>query len=279
MKARGRHSRRRRFIAECRVHAGTALLALFAAVPAEADCAPPVRLKFEIVQTIERSKLGLTQGLELHDGKLYESTGAIDNTTQLNVIDLSGKVTTLVDLGSKVFGEGLTILDGEVFQLTWKEHQVFAYDLSGKLKRTMRNPRFGWGLSNDGRDLVFSDGAGAIYFADPKTFAITKSVALKWHGKANVAGVNELERVEGKLYGNIFQTRDIVRLDPASGCVEAVADLSPLWSAMDGVERRRIEGNSQYVLNGIAHDASNGLFYLTGKRWKYIFAGRFAPPR
>jgi glutaminyl-peptide cyclotransferase len=81
--------------------------------------------------------------------------------------------------------------------------------------------------------------------------------------------------VEGKLYGNIFQTRQIVRLDPQNGCVEGAADLTSLWNAMDPAERQRVEGNAEYVLNGIAHDAQSGLFYLTGKRWRYIFVGRF----
>ncbi|MBX6424692.1 MAG: glutaminyl-peptide cyclotransferase [Variibacter sp.] len=244
---------------------------------ARAECAPPASLRFEIADTIRRDKLGLTQGLEFRDGKLYESTGRIDGTTQVNVIDLQGRVTTLVELGTKVFGEGLTILDDEIVQLTWQEHLVFVYDLSGRLKRTMHNPRLGWGLSNDGRQLLFSDGAGAIYFADPKTFAIARSVPVRSVEREGVPGLNELEMVDGRLYGNIFQTRQIVRLDPSSGCIEATADLSPLWAAMDEPERRRIDGNLQYVLNGIAYDPRTQLFYLTGKRWRYIFAGRFVP--
>jgi glutamine cyclotransferase len=243
-----------------------------------AECAPPVRLKFEIVRTISRDKLGLTQGFEFRDGKLYESTGRIDNTTQVNVIEASGKVTTIVELGNKVFGEGLTILNDEIFQLTWQEHQVFAYDRAGKLKRTMRNPRLGWGLSNDGRQLIFTDGGSSLFFADPKTFAITKEVAVK-AGEKDIHGLNELELVGERLYANIFLTREIVRLHPGTGCVEGAADLSILWNAMDEPERRRLDANPQYVLNGIAHDAGSSLFYVTGKRWRYIFVGRFSEAR
>jgi glutamine cyclotransferase len=268
--SRGRRGMRR---ASC---VGAAVLALhaLAGTEAKADCAPPARLRFEIVQTIARDKLGLTQGLEFHDGALYESTGRIDGTSQVNRIDRSGKVTRLVELGTKVFGEGLTILDGEIIQLTWQEHQVFAYDMQGRLKRTMRNPRLGWGLSNDGQALLFTDGGEALHYADPQTFTETRAVVIR-AGDREVRGVNELERVDGKLYGNIFLTREIVRFDPQTGCVDARADLGSLWSTMDEAERRRIEGNPQYVLNGIAHDAQSGLFYLTGKRWRYIFAGRF----
>jgi glutaminyl-peptide cyclotransferase len=255
----------------------TALLAAALALapgPGRADCGPVKRLSFEIVDTLQRDKLGLTQGLEFRDGRLYESTGRIDGTTQVNVIDLTGKVTTVVELGTKVFGEGLTILNDEIIQLTWQEHQVFAYDLQGKLKRTMRNPRQGWGLTNDGRQLLFTDGGAALHFADPKSFRELKQVPVR-AAEREVHGLNELELVDGKLYANIFQTREIVRLDPQSGCIDAVADLTPLWSAMDGAERSRIDGNIQYVLNGIAYDAGRGLFYLTGKRWRYIFVGRF----
>lgn len=259
------------------IAAGATLLALYAlsaGVQASAACAPPTRIRFELMQTIARDKLGLTQGLEFHEGALYESTGRIDGTSQVNRIERSGKVTTLVELGTKVFGEGLTILNGEMFQLTWQDHQVFAYDMQGRLKRTMRNPRLGWGLANDGHALLFTDGGEALHYADPQSFAVTRAAIIR-AGNREIRGVNELEYVEGKLYGNVFLTREIVRFDPQTGCVDARADLASLWGAMDAPERQRVEGNPQYVLNGIAHDPQSGLFYLTGKRWRYIFVGRF----
>jgi glutamine cyclotransferase len=151
---------------------------------------------------------------------------------------------------------------------------VFVYDLSGKLKRKMRNPRFGWGLANDGERLIFSDGEGSIYFADPKNFAIGKSVPVRSSAAAVIKGLNELEYVRGKLYGNLFTTRLIVRLDPLSGCIDAVADLGSLWNAMSGEDRAQTQP-PENVLNGIAHDAGSGLFYLTGKLWRSIFIGRF----
>lgn len=158
-----------------------------------------------------------TQGFELHDDGLYESTGRIGGTTRLNVISLDGKVKQLTDLGTTVFGEGLTILRDEVFQLTWQEHAVFVYDLSGKLKRKMHNPRDGWGLSNDGTNLIFSDGGPSFYYADPRTFAIRKAVRIRMNRPGEVEGLNELELVNGKLFGNIFTTRDIVRIDLKRG--------------------------------------------------------------
>src|SRR5690349_23190125 len=121
----------------------TLLLALpaFAAPADAAECAKPVALRFDVSDKIVRNAVGFTQGLEWRDGKLYESTGAIGNHSGLNTIAPDGQVTNLLDQGTKVFGEGLTILNDEIYQLTWQEHAVFVYGLDGKLKRTLRNPR------------------------------------------------------------------------------------------------------------------------------------------
>ncbi|MCC7347973.1 MAG: glutaminyl-peptide cyclotransferase [Variibacter sp.] len=250
-----------------------------AGAKADARCAAAVALEFKLERKITRSELGFTQGLLFRAGRLYESTGRVDGSTRINTIALDGKVTTLADKGTQVFGEGLTIIDGEMVQLTWQDHLVLVYDLDGRPVRQMSNPREGWGLTDDGRELIFSDGGPSIHFADPKTFAILRSVKLQAQKPGEVLGLNELELVGDKLYGNIFLTRLIVRLDPRTGCIDAVADLSPLWSQMTPDERRHIGANENYVLNGIAHDPTTGLFYLTGKRWKSIFVGRFSERR
>jgi glutamine cyclotransferase len=242
---------------------------------ANAQCGEPMPLRFDIASKIVRSQIGFTQGLEFRNNQLYESTGRIGGTTQLNTISLNGQVKTLNDKGTVVFGEGLTILNDEIVQLTWQDHQVYVYDLAGNPKRQMRNPREGWGLTNDGRQLIFSDGGESIYFTDPRSFGISRIVRLKSNQSGPVLGLNELEFVKGKIYGNIFTTRLIVRLDPSSGCIEAVGDLGQLWNAMTPDERGYAEGPDN-VLNGIAHDETTGLFYLTGKRWKTIFSGRFS---
>jgi glutamine cyclotransferase len=252
-----------------------ALLLVCLPTPAYAQfqCGEPAPLQFEVASKIVRSRVGFTQGLEFRDGLLYESTGNVGGTTQLNTITLDGKVTTLADQGRRVFGEGLTILNGEIVQLTWQDREVFVYDLAGKLTRRMRNPRDGWGLSNDGASLLVTDGGPSLYYAHPKTFRIGKEVRIRL-GKADVTGANELEMVDGKLYANIFTTRTIVRFDPRNGCIDAVADLGVLWEVMTPEERSSTNSNEN-VLNGIAYDGRTGLFYLTGKRWRAIFAGRF----
>ena len=250
-----------------------ALLALVLTAPAyAADCASPAPLRFEITGKIARSTVGFTEGLEWRDGKLFESTGG--DRSGLNTIAPDGKVTNLLDQGTTVFGEGLTILNDEIYQLTWTEHDVYVYDLAGKLKRTMRNPREGWGLTNDGTSLIFSDGTPSFFFADPQTFAVTREVKIKSDKPGEIAGLNELELIDGKLYGNIFRSNTIVRIDPSSGCVEASADMGSLWGAMSDAEKQ-VADSAHNVLNGIAYDKASGLFYVTGKRWWTIFTGKF----
>jgi glutamine cyclotransferase len=241
-----------------------------------AECGKPVPLRFEVTDKIVRSEVGFTQGLEWRDGKLYESTGAVGGHSGLDTIAPDGKVTHLLEQGTKVFGEGLTILNDEIFQLTWQEHQVFVYDLAAKLKRTLRNPHEGWGLTNDGTSLIFSDGGPSFYFADPQTFAITREVRIKSDRPGKIEGLNELELVDGKLYGNLFQTNTILRLDPESGCVEAVADMGSLWRSMTDADKKQVTGSPENVLNGIAYDKASGRFFVTGKRWRTIFVGAFS---
>jgi len=251
--------------------------ALFAASPAlAAECARPATLRFDVTNKIVRSQVGFTQGLEWRDGKLFESTGAIGGHSGLNIIAPEGTVTNVRDDATKYFGEGLTILNDEIYQLTWQEHDVFVYDLAGKLKRTMKNPREGWGLTNDGTDLIFSDGGPSFYVTDPATFALKREVKLRSDRPGDILGLNELELIDGKLYGNLFQTNTIIRIDPASGCVEARADMGSLWRAMTDADKKQVTANSENVLNGIAYDKATGLFYVTGKRWRTIFVGKFA---
>jgi glutamine cyclotransferase len=243
-----------------------------------AECARPKDLRFEVTGKIVRSEVGFTQGLEWRDGKLFESTGAVGGHSGLNTIAPDGTVTKLRDDGTRYFGEGLTILNGEIYQLTWQEHEVFVYDLAGQRKRSLRNPREGWGLTHDGTSLIFSDGSSSFYFVDPATFALLREVKIKTDRPGDVIGLNELELVDGKLYGNLFQTQTIVRIDPESGCVEARANMGSLWRSMTDADKRQVS-DEQNVLNGIAYDKAMGVFYVTGKRWRTIFVGKFSELR
>jgi glutamine cyclotransferase len=237
-------------------------------------CAPPKVMTFQKQGEIQRDIRGFTQGLEVHGDKLFESTGAIAGDTRLTTIDARGKVTVLSNFGKTFFGEGLTILRDQIYQLSWKEHSAFVYDLNGKLLRRMTNPREGWGLTNDGTNLIVSDGSDRLFYVNPANFALVRSVQVR-AGTQPVASLNELENVEGKIYSNVFTTWNIVRIEPKTGCIEAVADLSGLRESMSAEEQRYMESDSNFVLNGIAYDNRTKLFYVTGKNWRTIFTGRF----
>jgi glutamine cyclotransferase len=237
-------------------------------------CPAPARMTFQVEAQLRRTILGFTQGLEVRGDRLFESTGAIAGDTRLTTIDPNGNVTVLANFGKTFFGEGLTILNGQIYQLSWQERQVFVHDLNGKLVRRMRNTHEGWGLTNDGTNLIFTDGGDRLYYVNPADFRILRSVPVRV-GDRPLSALNELENVNGKIYSNVFLTWDIVRIDPRTGCVEAVADLSGLQQRMTAEERRHIQSDSNFVLNGIAFDPRRNVFYVTGKNWMSIFVGRF----
>jgi len=197
--------------------------------PTTQACREPAMLRFNIVSQITRSEIGFTQGLEVHDDRLYESTGRIGGTTRLNLISLDGKVFRLTELGTTVFGQGLTILNDEVFQLTWQEHQVFVYDLGGNIRREMHNPRDGWGLSNDGTDLIFSNGGPSIYYADPRTFAIGSQFASEPIARAT----SRVSTSSNSLAANCSAISS--RLAPSCGSIpQAGASMESPTSACSG---------------------------------------------
>jgi glutamine cyclotransferase len=242
-------------------------------------CPAPKTMTFEVQAQFRRDTLGFTQGLEVRGDKLYESTGLIAGTTRLTTIDpKTGKVTVLADFGRRFFGEGLTILNDQIFQLSWQEHLAFVYDLNGKPIRSMRNMQEGWGLTNDGTNLIFTDGGDRLYYVNPADFKVVRSVPVKV-GNAPLAAMNELETVDGKIYSNVFLTWDIVRIEPRTGCVEAIAHLNGLWDRMSAEEHQHIQSDNNFVLNGIAYDPQRRIFYITGKSWMSIFAGRFVDQR
>ena len=238
-------------------------------------CAAPKTMNFEVQSQVRRDILGFTQGLEVRGDKLFESTGLIAGTTRLTTIDpKTGKVTVLNDLGRRFFGEGLTILKDQIYQISWQEHLAFVYDLNGKLVRSMRNMQEGWGLTNDGTNLIFTDGGDRLYYVNPADFKVLRSVQVKV-GSTPLAAMNELEMVDGKIFSNVFLTWDIVRIEPRTGCVEAIAHLNALWDRMSLQERQHIQSDNNFVLNGIAYDPAQKIFYITGKNWMTIYAGRF----
>ena len=238
-------------------------------------CPAPRPMSFQFDHKIYRDVLGFTEGLEVHDHDLYESTGALGGGTRLMKINAQGHVTLLNDSGEKFFGEGLTFLGGRLFQLSWQDHLVFVYDENFKLIRTMKNPHEGWGMTNDGRYLIFGDGSSRLYFAEPDSFAIKGDLVVRM-GDKTVNNLNELEYVDGKIFANIWMTRSIVRINAKTGCIDRTAQLDTLWDHMSASEKDYAASDSDFVLNGIAYDPDTKLFTLTGKEWPMAFIGRFA---
>jgi glutaminyl-peptide cyclotransferase len=239
---------------------------------ASSSAAKPVsRLRAEIVAVYPHDAAAYTQGLLFHRGALYESTGIYGESTVRRIALATGKAEQEVELPGSYFGEGLAAVDSRLIQLTWREGLAFVYD-AAKLTRTaeMRYQGEGWGLCWDGKHLVMSDGTSVLALRDPRTFAKVGEVRVTLAG-APLHLLNELECVDGAIWANVYQSEEIVRIDPKSGEVTAVVDASGLLAP---AERPGAE-----VLNGIAWHAEKKTFFLTGKLWPKLFEVRFVAAR
>jgi glutaminyl-peptide cyclotransferase len=236
---------------------------LWQAPPAEG----PAALEVEVLASYPHDAAAITQGLLLHGGWLYESTGGYGTSTLREVDLVTGTVVRQLDLSPAVWAEGLARIGGDLVQLTWQEETAFVYDLATFAETGQHGyATEGWGLCFDGQRLVMSDGTSALTFRDSQSFAELGRVTVTLDGQP-LAGLNELECVGGDVYANVFLTDTIVRIDAANGAVSAVIDAGGLLTP---AERQNAD-----VLNGIAHDPSDGTFLLTGKRWPKLFRVRF----
>lgn len=218
-----------------------------------------------------------TEGLLVHDGTLHESTGSPKNRKQtrslFGVVDtVTGRIDVKAELDrEKYFGEGMAFLDGKVYQLTYKNREVFVYDAhTFALLQKVKNPsREGWGLTTDGTFLLMSNGTSKILFIDPATFNIIKT--LKVTGpRGRVGNLNELELINGALYANVWRTDRIVKIDTATGAVMGELHLGALAKEA----KRNYPGAKE--LNGIAYDSTLGKVYVTGKMWPYVYELSFS---
>lgn len=205
-----------------------------------------------------------TQGLFFADGILWEGTGQ-EGKSVLQQLNLeTGRPTVIASLPNDQFGEGIALLDDKIYQLTWQSNTVHVYDVrTGRRVKRMRYPGEGWGLTTDGRKLYMSNGSERIYTIDPETFRREKSVEVTLEGKP-LRYLNELEWIDGKIWANVYTTDQIVIVDPASGRVEGVVDLTGLLPVED------ITAQTD-VLNGIAYDTEGKRLFVTGKNWDKLF--------
>jgi glutaminyl-peptide cyclotransferase len=232
-----------------------------AAISAQAQTARP-----QVVATFPHDSEAYTQGLLLHEGRFYESTGLVGRSTLRRVVPASGMVEWRFTLAGNLFGEGLALVGDRFIQLTWQNNVAMIYDLDFNRQGTFDYEGEGWGLCYDGTKLVMSDGSNRLFFRNPQTFALIGEVSVT-RGGAAVSRLNELECVGKLVYANVYQTDTIVRIDSASGQVLTTIDASGLLTA---AERAGTD-----VLNGIAFDSANGHFFLTGKLWPKLFEVRF----
>jgi glutaminyl-peptide cyclotransferase len=205
-----------------------------------------------------------TQGLLFHEGFLYKSTGLYGEST-LRRIDLdTGRVLAMRSLPYQYFGEGLALWRDRLIQLTWKNRTGFVYRL-GDLSplRTFHYEGEGWGLTNDDRHLILSNGSSELRFLDPETFAVVRRIQVH-DGQRPVDQLNELEYIDGEVWANVWMTDRIVRIDPTDGRVTGWIDLSGLLP-----EQARTARTAE--LNGIAYDAGGKRIFVTGKLWPKIF--------
>ena len=222
------------------------------------------RYTYEVIHVYPHDRKAFTQGLLFADGVLYEGTGLYGQSS-LRKVDLeSGTVLQMELLNGRYFGEGLALFDERLIQLTWRAQIGFVYDReSFALNDQFAYPTEGWGLTQDGKRLIMSDGTSTLYFLDPETFAETKQLQVHADGLP-VNRLNELEWIQGEIFANIWQTDRIARIDPASGRVTGWIDLTGLLRMED-----RLQGVD--VLNGIAYDPATKRLFVTGKLWPKLF--------
>jgi glutamine cyclotransferase len=225
---------------------------------------------YRVVRTYPHDAEAFTQGLVIVDGRLYESTGR-NGRSSLRMDDLeSGKVQQRYDVPAKYFAEGLTNWGNTLIQLTWQSHTAFVYDrFSFRLLKSFSYDGEGWGLTQNGRQLIMSDGSATLQFLDPETFKVARRVTVTDHG-AQVKESNELEYVHGEIYANVWHSNRIARISPQTGKVLGWIDLTGILS-----DAELSDGGA--VLNGIAWDAKTDRLFVTGKLWPKIFEIRVIP--
>ncbi len=225
---------------------------------------PAGTLAWQVVSAKPHDGSSYTQGFELKNGRLFESSGQYGDSTLREIEPGTGKVLRKRPLAKTVFGEGMTILGNEMWVLTWKEGIAYVFEPDTfKPIRSHNYKGEGWGLTTDGQQLIMSDGSSDLKFINPKDFSVTRTLAVK-DGNRSVAMLNELEMVDGQIFANIYMTERIARISPETGEVTAWLDLKGLRNQMEN------PGKAE-VLNGIAWDKSSGHLLVTGKYWPQMF--------
>ncbi len=225
---------------------------------------------FEIVDTYPHDPEAFTQGLVFEDGHLYESTGKYGESSLRRVELETGRVVQSHQLARQLFGEGITIWNDRIYQLTWREGIAIVYDRDTfEERRRFRYRGEGWGLTHDGTHLIMSDGSATLQFRHPETFRVMRRLLVHSQGR-RVDQLNELQYIRGEIFANIFYRDYLARICPRTGEVTGWIDLRTLWPHREDREA---------VLNGIAWDAEANRLFVTGKNWPFLFHIRLTSGR
>ncbi len=244
------------------------LSCLLAGIPTATPQAPTYG--YQIVHAYHHDPTAFTQGLEFRAGFLYEGTGLEGRSTLRKVKLETGEVLQQVSLPPELFGEGITVVNQQIFQLTWRTEIGFVYDqTSFRRRRSFNYKGEGWGLTNDGSQIYMSDGSAQIRCWDPNSLQEKRRFTIRDSGRP-VSLLNELEYVRGEIYANVWQSDRIARISLADGRVLGWIDLAGLLSPADRTEQVD-------VLNGIAYDAPGNRLFVTGKLWPKLFEIKVVP--
>ena len=231
-------------------------------------------LNYSVLSVYSHDPTYYTQGLVYYQDFLYEGTGLYGQSQLVKYKIEDGKPLQGLLLDKQYFGEGITIFNHKIYQLTWKEHKIFVYDVKTLQKvQTLNWIYDGWGITHNDTNLIISTGTSNLYFVDPNNLNIIKTIGVT-NNYGSVDKLNELEYVQGKIYANVYMTDDIVMINPNSGQVEKKADLSKIFTQINKTNNPK-SIDPGYVLNGIAYNQKNNSFFITGKCWDVMIEVKF----
>lgn len=238
----------------------------------------PASLAYTVLNAYPHDTAAFTQGLELYKGSLMESTGLMGRSSLRKIEIKTGKIVSAIQLNDAVFAEGITILRDTLYQLSWQNHEVYVYDIKKEPKKITSLPWSGegWGITNDGIQLIISDGSDKLYFVEPGTLKLKKVLSVRdQYGAVN--NLNELEMIDGYIFANRWQYDYILKIDPSSGLVVGTLGMQDFLKKNSKKDLSYLDKpgstaqQSGAVLNGIAYDSEKKSIYVTGKLWPEIF--------
>lgn len=242
------------------------------AASASVEAAAPT-LRWKIVAEHPHDASSFTQGLLWHEGRVFESAGQYGASQVMETTLATGSTLRATPLPANQFGEGLALLGGALWQLTWREGVLHRYDLALKPTGSLRYGGEGWGLASDGSALIISNGTATLSWLDPTVPRLLRTVEVR-DGDTPIHNLNELEWVNGQLYANVWMTERIARINPATGLVTGWLDLAPLKAKAGITPAGEAQGA---VLNGIAWRSDKGHLLVTGKYWPKLFELQLIP--